>query len=92
MSNIKNIIDKFNPLQNKRELGNGINIKWKIGLSQDKEQTKLKFTINKSYKDVDFYAVVEGKPFLINPKSIDIEDDPESGDPFKITLGATTSF
>ena len=94
MKKIKKYIDKakkLNPLKNKVVL-DGVNIKWKIKPSWKKDKCKATIEISKSIDNVDFYAVVNGKPFLIAEQEIGMNSDPEAANIFSANFKVTMNF
>ena len=68
------------------------NIKWKVSPSWKKNECKATISINKSIDNVDFYAVVDGNPFLIAENGIGINTDPEAVSSLSAQFKATLKF
>lgn len=84
-------LKSFNPLSNKVEVANDTTIKWKVK-NPHKKKVKLTVEINQKYEDVEFYAVVNGKPFLIEEQGINTDFNEDASNVFSAKIGMRKKF
>lgn len=82
-------LKKLNPLSNKVKLSNDVTLKWKIKNPQNKEKCSIMLKVNKKYEDVEFFAMVDGKPFLINENGIGTNFNEGVAEVFSAKIGMT---
>ena len=78
-------------IKNKIEI-NDFKIKWKVKPNWNKKKCSASIEISKSIDNVEFYAVIEGKPFLIAENGIGIDNQLDATNNFSANFKVTTKF
>lgn len=86
---IKKKLKQYNPFSNSTII-NDTKFKWKI--SPKGKKTKIKFEVSKDISDVEFYAMIEGQPYLISQEGIGVNLNEDASNIFKAKIGFTKKF